>query len=45
MAIGGITAAAALPSWAQTKAKPRTLALIGDVELQKPSIRWLLRDL
>jgi len=30
MAMGTIAAAAALPSWAQTKAKPRTLALIGD---------------
>jgi len=30
MAMGGIAAAAALPSWAQTRAKPRTLALIGD---------------
>jgi type 1 glutamine amidotransferase len=28
--MGGIAAAAALPSWAQTRAKPRTLALIGD---------------
>jgi hypothetical protein len=30
MAMGGIAATAALPSWAQTKAKPRALALIGD---------------
>ena len=30
MAMGTIAAAAALPSWAQTRAKPRALALIGD---------------
>ena len=30
MAMGTIAAAAALPSWAQTRVKPRALALIGD---------------
>src|ERR1700704_5098676 len=30
LTMGGLAAASALPAWAQTKAKPRALALIGD---------------
>ena len=54
LTMGGLAAASALPAWAQSKAKPRALALVGDryhnpdyirVGLHKRSIRWLLRDL
>jgi type 1 glutamine amidotransferase len=30
LTMGGLAAASALPAWAQTKAKPRALALVGD---------------
>jgi len=30
MLMGGIAATGAIPAWAQSKAKPRALALIGD---------------